>query len=331
MGSKKYPDENDYRAFIANHEEFSNATTYTDKTIYYFEISNDAFEGALDRFAQFFICPIFNESCIEREIKAIDNEFSNLLNNDAKRFYSLKYNEINKESPFNNFDAGNSKTLSLPDIRDRLLVFYKKYYTSEIMNLSVYSNKTLDESLKLVESLFTLVPKIKNFQMPRYDEVKPYDENNLRFFYKIVPIKDINEIRLDWYLPYCDDYYSKPFQYLSSVLGHQGPNTIYSSLSKDNLIYGISARSEEMSKSYTNFSINVVLSKKGIDNYKEVILRILKYIKIIQNKGVNKRYYEEVKRICQINFDYMEKLAPSGATQSYMYSLINYNPEDIIA
>ena len=118
---------------------------------------------------------------------------------------------------------------------------------------------------------------------------------------------------------------------MSSVLGHQGPNTIYSSLSKDNLIYGISARSEEMSKSYTNFSINVVLSKKGIDNYKEVILRILKYIKIIQNRGVNKRYYEEVKRICQINFDYMEKLAPSGATQSYMYSLINYNPEDIIA
>ena len=33
--------------------------------------------------------------------------------------------EINKGSPFNHFGDGNSKTLSLPDIRDKLIAFYQ--------------------------------------------------------------------------------------------------------------------------------------------------------------------------------------------------------------
>ena len=47
------------------------------------------------------------------------------------------------------------------------------------------------------------MPNIDNFVMPRYDEIKPYDENNLKYLYKIVPVKDINEIQLEWYLPFC--------------------------------------------------------------------------------------------------------------------------------
>ena len=197
MGSEKYPDENEYYDYLAKNGGDSNASTSKDRTIFYFDVSNEAFEGALDIFAQFFICPLFNEGSVEREIKAVDNEFSNNSNSGPKRFNQLKNKEINEKSPFNIFGDGNAKTLSIPDIRDRLLVFYKKYYSSEIMNLCIYSNKTLEESLKLVESLFTLIPKIENFKMPRYDEVKPYDENNLKYFYKVIPIRDLNQIQLE--------------------------------------------------------------------------------------------------------------------------------------
>jgi insulysin len=34
----------------------------------------DALDGALDRFAQFFISPLFDASCTEREIQAVDSE-----------------------------------------------------------------------------------------------------------------------------------------------------------------------------------------------------------------------------------------------------------------
>ena len=202
MGNKKYPAENEYGEYLTKNGGFSNAHTIDDKTIYYFIVSNEGFDGALDIFAHYFISPTFNEGSVERELKAVDNEFSNNLNNDGRRMGQIKSSEINKDSPFNHFSTGNLKTLSIPNIRDRLLEYYKKYYTSEIMNLCIYSNKSLEEQLKLVESLFSLVPKIDNFVMPRYDEIKPYDENNLKYLYKIVPVKDINEIQLEWYIPF---------------------------------------------------------------------------------------------------------------------------------
>ena len=59
--------------------------------------------------------------------------------------------------------------------------------------------------------------------MPRYDEIKPYDDNNLKYLYKIVPVKDINEIQLEWYLPFWEDYHTLPTSYLAAAIGHEGP------------------------------------------------------------------------------------------------------------
>ena len=331
MGTKKYPSENDYREYISKNGGLSNAGTQSDRTIYYFDVSNEALEGALDRFAQFFISSTFNEGSVEREIKAVDNEFSNNLNNDGRRAHQIKASEMNKDSPFNKFSTGNLKTLSLPDIRDRLLVFYKKYYSSDIMTLCVYSNKSLEDLLKLVEGLFSPIPKIENFKLPRYDEVKPFIEDNQKMFYKIVPIKNVNELQLEWNFPFCEDYYAKPLGYLSCVLGHEGPNTLTSALNKDNLCNSLTAGSGRYAKTYMILSITITLTKKGLENYREVILRTLKYVKTIKEKGINKRYYEEEKQIGQVNFDFKQKLTPINCTKTYASNLMDYKPEDIIA
>ena len=85
--------------------------------------------------------------------------------------------------PFCQFTTGNIQTLSHPDIRERLLKMYNKYYSSEIMNLCIYSNMSLDTQINLVEKLFKDVPKRENFEMPNYNKIKPYDENDLSYFY----------------------------------------------------------------------------------------------------------------------------------------------------
>ena len=79
-----------------------------------------------------------------------------------------------------------------------------------------------------------------------------------------------------------------------------------------------------------NISITVSLTKKGFENYKEVILRILKYIKAIQNKKVNKRFYDEIKIVKEMRFNYADKLEPIyvfiplGRTTSIKYTLLGY-------
>ena len=82
MGSEKYPDENDYAEYIKNAGGYSNAFTSLFDTNYHFECSNDAFEGGLDRFAQFYISPLLGESQTEREMKAVDSEFNMMLQSD---------------------------------------------------------------------------------------------------------------------------------------------------------------------------------------------------------------------------------------------------------
>lgn len=73
MGTEKYPKENDYNQFLSEHSGFSNAFTGVEDTNYYFEVGQEHLEGALDRFAQFFISPLFSDGCTERELKAVDS------------------------------------------------------------------------------------------------------------------------------------------------------------------------------------------------------------------------------------------------------------------
>ena len=76
MGTTKYPSENEYSEFVSNHGGYENAFTSMTDTNFHFEVSNDAFGGALDRFAQFFISPLFSESATDREMNAVDSEYN---------------------------------------------------------------------------------------------------------------------------------------------------------------------------------------------------------------------------------------------------------------
>lgn len=43
-------------------------------TNYHFDVNHDHLEPALDRFAQFFICPLISEDGVDREANAVDSE-----------------------------------------------------------------------------------------------------------------------------------------------------------------------------------------------------------------------------------------------------------------
>ena len=329
MGTKKYPVENDYDDYLQKNGGNSNAFTKEDKTVYYFYVNNDAYEGALDRFSQFFISSKFSENSVEKEINAVDSEFSKNKNNDVWRFDQLFKSELNPQSPFIQFSTGNKQTLNHPDIRDRLLKMYNKYYTSEIMTLCLYSNMSIDDLINLVEKFFKDVPKRENFVMPKYDMVKPYDKGQLSNFYKIVPVKDKDKLIFRFYFPFCDNYRADPFSFFTSLFGHEGPNTLTACLKRDNLITDLLSSSEDYAKIFSILELNINLTKKGFENYKDVIYRVLKYINVIKEKKINERYFNELKNINQIQFDFREKEKPEDFVEKYVEKLLQYKPEDV--
>ena len=57
LGTEKYPEENFYAKFLAQHGGQKNAATAEDYTYFFFDIKNDAFNKALDIFSNFFKTP----------------------------------------------------------------------------------------------------------------------------------------------------------------------------------------------------------------------------------------------------------------------------------
>ncbi|WUR04768.1 insulin-degrading enzyme (IDE) [Vairimorpha necatrix] len=160
MGTEKYPDENDYMNFLSMHNGSSNAYTCNDSTVYYFDVSNKYFNDALDRFAQFFIGPLFNKDSVDREISAVNSEFLGTVSNDGnrrERFLQLCYKEELEES---RFDCGNSDTLRIKNIREKVIDFYNNKYHPDRMACVVYSNKSIEEMEEIIK-IFNDVPSEK--------------------------------------------------------------------------------------------------------------------------------------------------------------------------
>jgi len=142
LGTDKYPDEAEYGKYITENNGTNNAYTSDIYTNYQFEVDKDALHGALDRFAQFFIAPLFTETATEREINAVDSENSKNRLNDAWRRQQLMRNMAKPESPVHSFGTGNKQTLSVDpkeagiEVRQALLDFHAKYYSANRMRQS---------------------------------------------------------------------------------------------------------------------------------------------------------------------------------------------------
>eukprot|EP00571_Detonula_confervacea_P002850 CAMPEP_0172329606 /NCGR_PEP_ID=MMETSP1058-20130122/60967_1 /TAXON_ID=83371 /ORGANISM="Detonula confervacea, Strain CCMP 353" /LENGTH=1213 /DNA_ID=CAMNT_0013046787 /DNA_START=164 /DNA_END=3805 /DNA_ORIENTATION=+ len=193
LGTGKYPKENDYEEFLGKNGGMSNAYTDMEDTNYYFNVSpgeekvagtSSALAGALDRFAQFFISPLFDQSMLERELRAVNSEYLNGRTADNWRSFQLLKHGSSADHPFSKFGCGNYNTLtdggdaSLEDEedsdelnfgggtspRENLIEFWTDKYHSGNIRLCVVGRASLDDLQKTVETVFGPVrPPPSNF------------------------------------------------------------------------------------------------------------------------------------------------------------------------
>lgn len=285
MGTEKYPEENVYSKFISDNGGTDNAYTTLDGTNYHFSVSNDGFDKALDMFAQFFISPLFLESSVEKEMKAVDSEFKNSLQSDPERFFQIFQNESNPESAFNRFTTGSLETLKKEGIVEQLKEFHRKWYSSNVMKLCIYSNRDLNEMEIVVKDLFSKVEN-KHVEVPNFSDPPAYSEENLGRLFKVKPVMDENELNICFYLPcFQKDFYYEVVQYPSHVLGHEGENSLLSELIEKNLATDNYASFDHMLGAFSYFDINITLTEKGFDNYEEVIQIVWARIQGLKTSG----------------------------------------------
>ena len=330
MGTEKYPDENQFGEFINENSGTTNAFTEFDNTNYHYDISNEAFDKALDIFAQFFISPLFKENSVQREMKAVDSEFKKNLRDDEWKFIELIYSESTKNSPFKKFSSGNLQTLNKHNIRNNLIHFHKSYYSSHLMNLTILNKKSIKELEVIVDDIFSLIPCFE-VKIPDFSNPFPFSEKNLGNLYYTVPVREEECLRFYWILDYAGSHYkTEPLYYITALLGHEGPNSLFSSLIDDGLATSLVTDYSHIAKTFSRVNMDITLTNKGFSNWEEICKRVIYFLKKIQNKSVNKQFFDELQQISQINFDFSEKEIPYDYCCDIAGSMQKYEPEDII-
>ena len=130
LGTKKYPEENEYSNFLSTHGGYDNAYTSTQETNYHFRVAAGYLEHSLDMFAHFFIDPLLSQNSSSREINAVNQEHKKNLLSDNWKLWQLLKHVSNPDHPFSQFNTGDLDTLNKSDINDQLQTYYHTHYSA---------------------------------------------------------------------------------------------------------------------------------------------------------------------------------------------------------
>ena len=176
MGSKKYPDEDYYIKRLSELGGNFNAYTTEFVTVYYFGVYNNGLLEMFDILSRFFIDPLFNKSSVDREINAVNSEHEKNMNSDGWRLNQFIREISDSDSIINNFGTGNLKTLKKPDIREKLIEFYNKYYIPSNISIAIASSIEIKDQIKIIQDTFGNV--INNKISNNLSFIQPYFKKN---------------------------------------------------------------------------------------------------------------------------------------------------------
>ena len=131
LGTEKYPQAGEFEHFISAHGGSYNAYTSFENTNYFFDINQEYLRSGLDRFAQFFIAPLFLTEYVDREKNAVHSEYQSKIKDDRRRALDVQRQVFNAEHPLADFAIGSLQTLAdRPNskVRDELVDFYERHY-----------------------------------------------------------------------------------------------------------------------------------------------------------------------------------------------------------
>ncbi|KAJ2610208.1 metalloprotease, partial [Coemansia sp. RSA 1365] len=333
MSSARYPEDESFEMFISNHSGSTNSLTGPFRTSYAFYIDNEALDGALDCMSDFLINPLLSAELIEDEVNAIDLEFQMQLTDDNAQIDWLKASLCSSNHPRSQFATGNKKTLdgSNPEkLRKKLVEFYNRYYSADIMKLAIKGKSTLDELTEMAVSRFSAVES-KGITMPTLESL-PLTKNELGKVIHFESTSSTYEFCLTFPLPDIRaQYRSQPIKYIAWLLSHEGSGSLTQYLYSQGLAINAAANIE-IHRDYTIFEIHIGTTLKGLKQYDQVVSAVFAYLHMLSKSGPQEWIYNEISASYRLEFDYHEQPQPLERVTHLAYNATNeYIPPEHIA
>lgn len=333
LGTEEFPKAGEYQQYISEHGGSNNAYTTLEHTNYFFSISPDYMQGALDRFAQFFIAPLFNPEYLKRERSIVHSEYTTRRKDEGRRLWTARRVTYNPQHPSTKFSVGSNDTLADREnhpVRQDVIDFYQRYYHASRMALAVISSHDLDQLQTWVEERFSAIvsqgepyqpftqPLLDKGELPVVLTVKPLKESrSISFSFPIEPVDDFTD--------------SKPVSYLSNLLGHEGEGSLLAALKKRTWANSLSVGMGYADSVHATLDIRIGLSELGFSHLKEIGEMVFATIALVREKGIQQRYYDEVKQLAEINFRFQEKSSESSLVQRLASQLHRFTPEEVLS
>ncbi|KAK0389429.1 hypothetical protein NLU13_3004 [Sarocladium strictum] len=334
MGTKKFPVENEYGQYLSSHSGSSNAYTAATSTNYYFEVAakpaNDEeptldnpspLYGALDRFSQFFIEPLFLASTLDRELKAVDSENKKNLQSDTWRLHQLEKSLSNPNHPYCHFSTGNLEVLKIQpeaegvNVRDKFMEFHSKHYSANRMKLVILGREQLDVLEKWATEFFS---DVVNKELPpnRWTDEVPFRDVDLGMQCFAKPVMDSRELNL--YFPFIDEehlFESQPSRYISHLIGHEGPGSIMAYIKNKGWANGLGAGAYPVCPGTPGmFDVTIRLTEEGLAKYQEVVKIFFQYVSMLRELPPQEWIFEEQKGMADVDFKFKQKTPASRFT-----------------
>jgi len=335
LGTEKFPDEDEYSKYLSQHGGSFNAFTSSEHTNYYFDVAPDHLVGALDRFSQFFLAPLFTETATQREVNAVNSEHEKNIPNDTWRINQIEKVTADQKHDFSKFGTGNKETLDTRpkeqglSVRDKLLTFHESWYSSNIMGLSVLGRQDLDTLQELVEERFSDVSD-KSVEVPQWEE-PPFSPEECGSMTWILPVKDIRNLNLTWGIPDLATHYrSCPGSYLGHLVGHEGPGSLLSELKSRGWVNTLVGGQKSGSKGFGFFVVNVDLTEEGIEHVEDIITLVFQYLAMLREEGPQEWVFRECQQLNQMQFMFKDKERPQSYVCSLAGHLHDYPLEEVL-
>ena len=285
--------EGEFEQFIAVNGGTNNAYTDAEETTYFFDVGSPALPGALDRFSDFFVAPLFTDSATSREVSAIESEHQKNLQSDARRIGFLLKTKARPDHPYAHFFTGNRQTLQdgSSAAREALLAFYRKYYRASEMSLTLTGPQSLEDLEALAVSRFGRVgigppgPVASS----EYDALPPPFVAGSTTALLAVPVRDARSVTLTWCVPTAqfdvgEWLRTKPDQLLARLIGSRGDGSVTAALKASGLGNRVDASVEELTRSFALISVYIGLTEAGLGRWGEAVGVLCSYLRALREQ-----------------------------------------------
>ncbi len=223
------------------------------------------------------------------------------------RMAQVSAETINPAHLGSHFSGGNLETLSDKPgnpVQQALIAFHEKYYSANLMKAVIYSNKPLPELARIAADTYGRVPN-KQIKKPEIN-VPVITEAQKGIIIHYVPALPRKVLRVEFRIDNNSaQFRSKTDELVSYLIGNRSPGTLSDWLQKQGLVEGISADSDPIVNGNSGvFAISATLTDKGLANRDEVVAAIFSYLNMLREKGIDKRYFDELAHVLDLDFRY---------------------------